>query len=388
MNTIATAAREYASRPADERFPSVQAMIDNAANQKAHSRPTIYNAKDLRIVAHPNPTEQDPAAGRLTLQSPRGTQAGFTHWSFGQLCRSVGAPANYLRDLRPAIAADALNYGLKNTPPASDFNLLMQAPNGRPEPTVRACTTDKYGRVWDADLYTAIHQNIMRHDDRWTTPPTWSGEPAGAYRGDRDSFLIIVNGGSIVNDPSLRGSIGSSGSGTQQGNTPTDGMFRGLLVRNSEVGASSITIDQILFRFICGNHMLWGAVIDRRFKRKHIGDNVQRDTIREIISIAHQWTNRSASQDEQIIRTLIDREIAHTRDAVIDELRKIGYSKDDAETAYATAERTEQASPRSYWGIAQGTTRASQESGYQDGRYILDQLAAKVLARGAALVRA
>src|SRR5579862_6171578 len=245
MTTIATAAREYASRPADERYPSVQALIQAAHHDRNHSIEKTMNAKELRVI---------PVADSLMLQSPRNV-AHFTHWSFGQLCRSLGAPAGYLRELPPAIAADALNFGLTETPVGQSFNLLIQAPNGKPEPTIRACTSDSYGRLYDEDLYGSLARFVMERDSRWTTPPTWSGEPAGAYRGDRDSFVIITNGGSIVTDPSLRNGVAA-----RPGGGNADQMYRGILISNSEVGARSVTIETILYRFICGNHMLWGAM--------------------------------------------------------------------------------------------------------------------------------
>jgi len=255
---------------------------------------------------------------------------------------------------------------------------------------IRACTSDSYGRIWDSELYSAVQQTIVSQDDRWTLPPTWSGEAAGAYRGDRDSFLILTNGGSIVEDPSLRNgtqnAYGNVGPGL--GDSPTNGMFRGLLIRNSEVGASSVTIESILYRYICGNHMLWGAVMDKRFRRRHVGTKVLRDAIREIHTFAYSFVNQSAARDEAIIRGLIDHELASTKEAVIDELRAIGATREQATEAYDTCLKTEAASPRSFWGVAQGLTRNSQATMYQDERFQLDQLAAKVLARGAKLVAA
>lgn len=116
MNVIKTANREYANRPKDERLPSVQALIDQATYDRDHSAERTYNLKDLAVV-----TDRDVAGielGTLALQSPKGT-AGFTHWSFGQLCRTVGAPAGYLRDLPPTLAADCLNHGLKDANPGT-----------------------------------------------------------------------------------------------------------------------------------------------------------------------------------------------------------------------------------------------------------------------------
>jgi hypothetical protein len=329
-----------------------------------------YNLRDLRLV----PIESADPLGIVGLQSPK-TIATFTHWGFSQMSRLLGAPAAYLRSLPADIAAAAMNHGIGQLPVGTAAGFLVQAPNGNPTPTVRTVQSTEYARIWDADLYGSIAEQITDRDPAWQLPPTWSGEPAGAYRGDRDSFLIVTNGGSIVEDPSLQGR--------------SDGqMYRGLMVRNSEVGASSITIEQILFRFICGNHMLWGAVISKAFRRRHVGKSGQlmRDTLREIGAVAYSWANESAAKDQAIIRGLISHEIAQTKAGVVDELRAIGYSQAQAETAYDSCERSEEVSPRSFWGIAQGTTRASQISGYQDDRYVLDQLAAKVLSKGARLV--
>ncbi len=366
---ITTASSQYASRPADERFPSVQALIAAAQYDKDHSAERTYNLKDLRAV---------PEQSSVALQSPRGV-AQFTHYSFGQLCRTIGAPAGYLRDLPPTIAADAMNWGLQSSPVGQAANLLVRSNGGAP--IVRAATSDTYGRIWDADLYGELNRRLLLQDDRWTTPPTWTGEPAGAYRGDRDSFLIVVNGGSIVQDPSLASQrVTSPAPGITT--APGDGMFRGILVRNSEVGHCSITIEGILFRYICGNHILWGAMVDRTFRRRHVGTKISRDTMREIMDLSYKYAHRTASSDEAIIRGLLDHELAHTKEAVIDELMKMGATKAIATEAYDSCERLEPASPRSFWGVAQGLTRVSQADGWQDDRLKIDQLGALVLKRG------
>lgn len=380
MSLLSTqaASRNYAMRPADERYGSVAELVQAAQHERNLSRERPYNMKDLTIA---------PIDGDLMMTSPKG-QAKMTHWAFGQFCRMVDAPAQYMRELSPELAAKCLNYGIEQTVPGTMASLLVKAPNGTPYPVVRACTSDSYARVWDSELYGAVANQIIGQDDKWTLPPTWSGELAGAYRGDRDSFLILVNGGSIVNDPSAR-FTGATPVRRDAGTSaiPDNGMFRGLLIRNSEVGASSITIESILYRYVCGNHMLWGAVSDKTFRRRHVGTRVVRDAIREISNFAYNYVRQSTGRDEAIIRTLIDSEIAHTKEAVVDELRAMGATKDQAESAYLSCEKTESASPRSFWGAAQGLTRVSQESAWQSDRFVLDQLAGKVLARGAKLVR-
>lgn len=384
MNLHTIAATQYAQRPKDERFESPAALLAAAEHDRAYSVERTYNTRDLRVgVARATGTDGSPivdalgmpAPETLRLQSPKGS-AGFTHWSFGQLCRMLGAPAAYLRSLPPAIAADALNYGLHDRADhATDAKLLVKQNGG--DPIVRACTSETYSRVWNAELWRPLFATVGAG---WKTPPTWTGEPAGLYQGDRDAFAILINGGSIVEDPSTRGR--ATGAGGQDAGT----MYRGIIVRNSEVGACSIVIDLILFRAICGNHLLWGASYGKRFRRRHVGQHARRDALRTILDAGRNWSQAGAAADEAIIKQLISAEIAHTREAVIDELQALGATKLQATAAYDACEQSEPASPRSFWGIAQGMTRASQESGYQDERYQLDQLAAAVLARGRKLV--
>jgi hypothetical protein len=364
MATIATASNELARRPADEVFGSLEELVAHSTNVKNHCVDRTFNIKELRAVAD---------GGTIKIASPSGALARLTHWSGGQLCTSLGAPRGYIREtLSPELGAACLNYGIEHTAPGTDVNLLLRAPNGTPEPIVRACTTDSYGRVWDAELYKAIGDQLAGGRG-WDLAPTWEGPKRGAYAGDRDSFLCLVNGGSIVTDPSLASRSGSDGS-----------MFRGLLVRNSEVGASSIVIEQILYRYICGNHMLWGAIVDRVFRRRHVGKGALRDTIREIVAIASKWRDASGDRDQQIIRTLIETGIATTDKGIVDELRALGATAEQAAAIVASTIANEpQLSPASFWGLANGATRVSQETAYQDERYELDRLAGAILARGA-----
>ena len=362
MNNLYEASQQYASRPKDERFDSIEGLLANAQHNKAHSYETTYNLKDLLVVGTPE---------GIHIQSPKGT-ATPTHWSFGQLSRMLGAPGAFLRDgLSPQLAADVLNYRIDQSAPGSTASLLIKKNGG--DPVVRSVNSESYGRLWEYDLISNLNETILKRDPSWGLPPVWGGGVAGAYSGDRDSFLIVTNGGSIVNDPST---------GSKDGT-----MFRGILVRNSEVGAAAVTIDSVLFRYICGNHIIWGGVYDSRFRRRHIGSHVLRDVVRQIGTIAFQWANSSTERDNAIIKGLIEHELAFSKEAVVDELQKMGASKGDAILAYETCEKNEEVSPRSYWGLAQGLTRASQEQDYQNERYEWDKLASQVMARGAKLVR-
>jgi len=362
MNVNKTAYRQYVSRPRDDRRTSLVDMLMTTQTRRAHSRERQYTLGDLTTVAHED---------GVLLKSPKGV-AQFTNWSFGQWTRLLGQRADSINDLPAPMIADILNYRLAQKDPKTPAVLLAQAPNGAPQPMVRAVTSKTYGRVWTADLVDGLMRELTANDPQWKLPTAWDGKPAGAYTSDRDDFLILINGGSIVDDPSAMGGNGQ--------------MFRGIMLRNSEVGACSVIIETLLFRYICGNLMLCGAMMDRRYRRRHVGTKVLRDALREIRSYAVNFASQSAERDTAIVRGLIDREYATTKDAVIAALKEAGMTKDAAETAYNAAEQYE-ANPRSFWGIANGITRISQGD-YQDERYQLDQIAAAVMARGAKLVAA
>lgn len=370
MSNIYTAANQYAHRPKDERFDTLDALIADAQADRKASAERLYNLRDLRAVVLEADGDRPAQVG---LESPRGV-AQFTHWSFGQAARTVGAPGAYLRKLPPDLAAANLNYGLLHgTPPGTTGNVLAKQPDGQPA-VIRALTSETYGRAWDDSLYGELARHFgdgvrtyTSGSREWQTPATWDGTPAGNYRGDRTSFVIRVDGGSMVMDRST-----AKGDGV---------MFRGLMVSNSEVGASSINIETVLFKAICGNHILWGAAFDKRFRRRHVGRHAVRDALRFLLRLAREYADRPASQDELLIQRLSELQIATTPEGIVDELQKLGATKTQATEALATATETEP-NPRSYWAVAQGLTANSQASGWQDARLDQDLLAAKLLSVG------
>jgi len=60
-------------------------------------------------------------------------------------------------------------------------------------------------------------------------------------------------------------------------------------------------------------------------------------------------------------------------------VRRLDLSQKQAAEAYTLAEQHEP-NPRSVWGYAQGLTRLSQRTPWQDGRFALDRTASRLLA--------
>ena len=164
---------------------------------------------------------------------------------------------------------------------------------------------------------------------------------------------------------------------------PTDrsqsGLFRGFILRNSDVGAAALTLDVFLFRVVCGNHIIWGFQHVAGFRRRHVGTSIQ-DAWNSSLASVHAGPRRRPrrrSRDAPAGHDPGDR--ADTRrgarrgDAAARSCRR-----STAAEAYTLAEQHE-TNPRSVWGYVQGLTRLSQRTPWQDGRFALDRAASRLL---------
>ena len=106
---IGRVSSEWFSRPDDERFLSLAELYETVRSRAecAHAR-TVESAA-IRVEATRDNAE------RLELVIPgRHQPIAPTHWSYGQLCSLVGAPATYMRQLPAPLAAINLQHGLLN----------------------------------------------------------------------------------------------------------------------------------------------------------------------------------------------------------------------------------------------------------------------------------
>ena len=366
MLTTKSATAQYSSRPADERFSSLEALHAAAYADAKTCRRADVPLSNIEAIAN---------GSEVAIRGKHsGMTANLTHWSFSQLANLVHAPAGYLRTLPPDLAALNINNGLQRA--SSDPAQLYLRQNGTL--TLRAATTPTYARYHDASFVARLQQ---LRDVRPTLdlPPVWGkggigsddGERGGAYRGDRDAFVILTDGGSIVNDPTIGGFGGGNGQ-----------MYRGIIGRNSEVGGSKVELLTFMFRGICGNHCIWGVEQQTNLQRRHVGDVAA--AVEAMVRSAMKFFDTSAKDDENRIRALNSIELGSDKKSVVDAGRAYGLTEDQAGDAYLSAEQFEQ-NPRSVWGYSNGITRISQLATHQDERFQLDLVAAKLLRRKLAI---
>ena len=190
------------------------------------------------------------------------------------------------------------------------------------------------------------------------------GYRSGAYLGDRDMFLFLVDGNRDLDDPTDR---------------TRAGLFRGFMLRNSDVGAAALTLDVFLFRQVCGNHIIWGFQHLAGFRRRHIGASIQQAWTVSLDGV-RAALDADTAHDRTLLLRATTQELGPTRDAVLDTaVRRLEVSQKQAAEAFTLAEAHE-ANPRSIWGYVQGLTRLSQRTPWQDGRYVLDRAASRLLA--------
>ncbi len=98
---------EWFSRPADQRYLSLNELAHTVRERTDRSRTRVIESALVHVEAN----RADPE--RLALMLPGSDKpVAPTHWSFGQLASQVGAPATYLRQLPAALAGINLQYGL------------------------------------------------------------------------------------------------------------------------------------------------------------------------------------------------------------------------------------------------------------------------------------
>jgi hypothetical protein len=350
-----TAHRQWANRPNDERFTSLQDLF-SACHAYAL---TAIERENVRIDS----LRTEAIDGDVQIVGKGNTPAKLTHWSFGQLAARIGAPAGYLRELPATLAVQNLNHGLAHrvaNGPDDTVNLLVHA-NG--SLLVRALTSDRYSRIWNWE----VAQRLLDLETRGWEPARPDirqvDDKLPLYASDHDLYAFIRHSSRTLNEP---------------GNP--DGLQRGLIAENSEVGAGKLKLTKFLYREMCGNHIIWGASDVVELAVRHVG--AIRDRLRLWDVQVRQYLDESAIDDEAKIAASKARLIATTKEDVLNMLfsdRRIGLSRKALEAGYDAVQPDVDGDPRTPWGMVNGLTRSSQATPYADQRMAIDTAAGRVL---------
>ena len=395
MANLYEANYQWANRPDDERFESLEAMYKATKAYADSAREQQAFLGGLRVEAN----SQD---NNLLLTGQSGKYAKLTHYSFGQLSRFAKAPAEYLRSLPPTLAAQNINHGLKKAADGHSENKLNLLFHQNGSLVARAITSDSYDRVWNHEVIAEVVRR-MGHSG-WVVPPARPARegqkgtrvataadilpnqgdfglrikegdliaPAGLYASDHDMFAFLVNQEQPIFDGQKL-------------------LNRGVFIQNSEVGDCSLRFKLFTYDNVCGNHIVWGVgkVTDIAVRHVKSEGRARGNTLTNAMSkwriINTQVPDLKAM--EATIAKAREFELGATKEEVLEAV--FGFAKTKGlnaltrgtlEASYDLAEQTPRyGSPRSVWGMVNGLTEYSQKSGHTDTRTELDTQAGRLM---------
>jgi hypothetical protein len=263
MAELMQANRQWASRPADERYLSLPDMYEIALAIKQECHTETASIKDLRfeadngrVVAFLNTRPREN--GKLV----KAQRYEATHWSFNQIATKITCPADYMRRLPADLAVANLNHCIQHGEYGyNERQQFLFRRNGTAE--LRSMNGETYGRIWNADILRHVIDNYGNGQDGRFRIPRENGvkaeitkESTTLYMGDRDMFVFLTDEDNRVELPDRRnGEIGT--------------LSRGFFFWNSEVGFRTFGCATFYFDDMCGNHIVWGVEECQEFKMRH-----------------------------------------------------------------------------------------------------------------------
>ena len=385
MMELFLASRQWAERPADQRFWDIIEAEKECRGYMETARELPVHYRDLRTEA---------VDGEVRLVGRQDRPALLTHWSFGQLASRAGAPPAYLRTLPATLAVQNINHGLKGKAADVSAKMLLHE-NG--SILCRAFTSDDYKRIWNAQIFSLL---VPLLGDGWRTPParlcrnandprsrlatesdvmTRGGAsglsvkvgdriaPAGVYASDHDMFCYMVNEGHTVK--------------TAQGDLAT-----GFFVWNSEVGDKSFGVCRFLYNYTCGNRIVYGTQDVQEIRMSHVGHAPER-AARHLRIELRQYADEPVSGLEAKIKTVQAYDLGATKEEALSAVlgiaakKRIDLRAKQLDAAYDIAELHSDwyGSPRTLWGMANGLTELSQQTPHADTRAHIDRAAGRLL---------
>jgi hypothetical protein len=256
---------ERKAPPGGERMELVD-LVRELERQKKNSLDLIVESSALKAI----PDEGDG----IRLAIPEYGEFPLTEWAHGQLADKVGIPRRYYERMRNSgkswLLAENVNAWL-----GEKERRLIRILDGR----IRAILSDRYRMMDNYDLiFLALDEFKKR-------------ETVEIYRIDLTETMLYLK----VVDRTLTESI-------REG----DVVYGGIIIRNSEVGASALRIEPFILRRVCGN----GLILQQSLKKIHLG----RQTL-EIGEI--DWSDETRELEDRaiwskvrdIIRATFDKQI-------------------------------------------------------------------------------
>ena len=368
MNTITKASQSLFGRPDDEVFSG---WGDILTHLREEQKRTIEVPLD-----HLSATSRDGSLLASFSKDGNSYLTEITDWSFGCVAKFTGVRGAYgtLNSLTPQTSATAINELLgRNSASRRDrVSLVYLSEDKSNAPVSRAFYSNAYKRVSDLEVFQHFH--TLSEQFGYEPAGEFAGkrgglspvrpEASGLYRGDRSSFGFIAN---------ERGKVDIDNSS----------LYHAVMWGNSEVGRETLWFQDVLYNFICGNHMIWGPKRLRTVKHKHVGDvrAVLEQATRMFEEVDLEREERRISTEEMFMKASTT-SFAGTRKLVESKLADKFTKKDAAlASSYLDHPQAYPKNPTSVWGVVQAITLASQEKNFMDEGRAMNKVAGDLLSQ-------
>jgi len=362
-DNIMNAHANWRNRPEDQRFADIDALDAFCQKQRATARVQNVKVTDISVYK----TEDDDLAVNGSLN------AHPTHWSLGQLAGLVKAPAGYLRTLPTKVAADALNFGLRNRVVGDGIvkAMIRDIDDDGTRTDLVALTGFNYGRIFNATITEAIKNLLPKLPVKFYNPHAYSKrtggtEPSGLFASDRDLFAFYVSGGDV-----------SSGAKVHSIDDGKSELNRGWLCWNSEVGDKTFGIATFMFRVTCANLIIWGASDIKELKIRHsLGAPAKFED--EALPQLTAFAMSNMDQEAAAIKAAQAYTLPKEADDQLAFFKKYGFTGGEYKNAKEAAER-EEGRFESLWDAVNGLSAFARTFAHTDARVDLSRRAGKLI---------
>jgi hypothetical protein len=344
--------KQWRDRPADERFRTLKELHAVTLARRQASVESKIALKDVTFQA-----DEDNV-----VLTGAGAETVPTHWAFSQLCDYLDMPAFHLRRLPPTMVRDELNWAVGKT---GRSELVMTWANGQTPGVARSFTTPMYGRLWDHEVVGWLQRATDDEAGGWRRPHAMDEDtqPSGIYGGDRNIFVFLVNDAVRVDD------------GTK------DGLGRGFFCWNSEVKQMSFGFQTFLYRYVCGNHIVWGAKEINTLRMIHLGPGFREKAEGALRGMLDKYLGLSIGPEQAMVNAARRTVVGGKVDDVFEVLtsRRVKFPVKEAQAILQLAEGYGE-DPTNLWNLVNAATRYSQiRHQHADARNEMDRRAARLL---------
>lgn len=240
MNMLTVMSNQLFTRPADEHFPSMSAVLADAKKDREGNRTVTFGEKDVLFLPD----------GRIALGDDQ-PDLTFTNLSLTQAARFAKIPMQSLERMTDETRTKVLNELFPRDTVDDDEAPVNRVALVNGSDQIRALTSAGYSRLWDAEILGEINRWVIPNgwqpavpeiNQQWAkTNPDGDGYMPALFRGDQDMFCFFM--GPREDDG---GEFG--------------GLRPGIIVFNSEVGVRSFGWMRFYFRGMCANFLIWNAL--------------------------------------------------------------------------------------------------------------------------------